>query len=87
MILPEHETKPAPDTADTTRQQQLVSRLVDAGGDPDGEDPRSHLPLIYATMLSLECIGGLRGLLEKGANPNRPGLSRKDGSSLLVLSA
>ncbi|TQN69147.1 Ankyrin repeat, PH and SEC7 domain containing protein secG, partial [Colletotrichum shisoi] len=72
MILPEHETKPAPATADTTRQQQLVSRLVDAGGDPDGEDRRSHRPLIHATILSQECIGGLRGLLEKGANPNRP---------------
>ncbi|UQC79327.1 uncharacterized protein CLUP02_04806 [Colletotrichum lupini] len=72
MILPERETRPAPTTADATRQQKLVGRLIDAGGDPDGEDPRFHQPLIHATVHSHECIGGLSSLLEKGANPNRP---------------
>ncbi|KAJ0161954.1 Ankyrin repeat, PH and SEC7 domain containing protein secG [Colletotrichum tanaceti] len=72
MVFPEDERKPAPAAADTARQQQLVGRLVDAGGDPDGEDRLSRQPLVHATILSHECIGGLRGLLEKGASPNRP---------------
>lgn len=72
MIIPEYETEPGPTLADTTRQRQVVARLIDAGGDPNSEDRRSRRPLIHTTVLSPECIGGLRGLLEKGASPNRP---------------
>lgn len=72
MIIPEHETKPPPTIADTTRQRRVVACLIDAGGDPNSEDRRSRQPLIHTTVLSPECTGGLRGLLEKGAIPNRP---------------
>lgn len=72
MILPEHETRPPPTIADTTRQRRVVACVIDAGGDPNGEDRRSRLPLIHITVLSNECTGGLRGLLENGAIPNRP---------------
>lgn len=72
MILPEYETKPAPTIADTTRQRRVVAHLIDAGGDPNSEDRRYRQPLIHITVLSPECTGALRGLLEKGANPNRP---------------
>ncbi|KAK1585458.1 ankyrin repeat-containing domain protein [Colletotrichum navitas] len=71
MILPEHETKPAPTAADAAHQRRLVSRLIDAGGDPDGEDRRSRRPLIHTTLLSHQCTGALEALLERGATPNR----------------
>jgi ankyrin repeat protein len=50
------------------RQQHLVCQLIDAGGNPNGN--LHNRPLVPKTVLSVERIGALRGLLEKGANPN-----------------
>ncbi|KAK1622588.1 ankyrin repeat-containing domain protein [Colletotrichum phormii] len=72
MILPEHETKPDPNATDMARQQKLVIRLIDAGADPDSNSARLNQPLlIHRASASPDRIGALKGLLDKGANPNR----------------
>ncbi|KAK2779290.1 ankyrin repeat protein [Colletotrichum kahawae] len=72
MILGENPTKRPLIIEDHLCQQRLVCRLIDAGGDPDGEDGLSNEPLINIAASYKDCIGAVVGLLEKGANPNRP---------------
>ncbi|KAF3804662.1 hypothetical protein GCG54_00012150 [Colletotrichum gloeosporioides] len=73
MILGENPTKRPPAVEDHFCQQRLVCRLIDAGGDADGTDCNPQQPLINIAASYKDSIGALRALLEKGANPNRPG--------------
>lgn len=69
---------------DITRQHATVSRLVDAGGNPDGAALGSRTPmLLFAT--AKRCRGVLKALLEKGADPNAQ--DPQDGSSALHIAA
>ncbi|KAK2035451.1 ankyrin [Colletotrichum zoysiae] len=71
MILPEDPRKPNPRAEDYVYQQRVVHRLIDAGANPDVTSGRlSNQPLIHTASLSVGCIGAIRGLLEKGGNPN-----------------
>jgi ankyrin repeat protein len=50
------------------RLQRVVSRLIDAGANPNGDLYKE--PLLHLAALWGHRIGALKGLLEKGANPN-----------------
>ncbi|KAK8077145.1 hypothetical protein PG996_003315 [Apiospora saccharicola] len=63
---------------DCDSQQRLVCRLIDAGGNPDGEDRGNHWPLVHIASTIRDCIGALKELLERGADPNCPGPQGKN---------
>ncbi|KAK0754622.1 ankyrin repeat-containing domain protein [Schizothecium vesticola] len=50
------------------RQHGVVRRLLDAGGDPNGT--RRGRPMLLVAASSATCLGALKALLEKGADPN-----------------
>ncbi|KAK7947958.1 uncharacterized protein PG986_008844 [Apiospora aurea] len=78
MILMESPRRPDPTPDDFDSQRRLVRRLIDAGGDPEGEISSNHWPLLHQAAMSPKCDGALKGLLEKGADPNRPGPQGKN---------
>ncbi|KAL2255338.1 hypothetical protein VTK26DRAFT_3583 [Humicola hyalothermophila] len=52
------------------RLQRVVCRLIEAGADPDWKAFNNKVPLLHFAALSGHRIGSVKGLLEKGANPN-----------------
>ena len=54
------------------RQHDVVCRLVDAGGDPNqnGYADNSVRPMLFTAACTAGSLGLLKGLLEKGADPN-----------------
>jgi ankyrin repeat protein len=70
MILPEDPLKPRYTAKDSARQQNLVSRLIDAGADPNVRPTRPSGSSLIHDALSESCIGALEELLKRGANPN-----------------
>ncbi|ROT43739.1 ankyrin [Sodiomyces alkalinus F11] len=70
LILPENERERLPGPEDSLRQERLVRRLVDAGGNLDENDRSYHWPLIHKAAKVKRAAGALRALLEKNANPN-----------------
>ncbi|KAK8094822.1 ankyrin repeat-containing domain protein [Apiospora hydei] len=77
-VLMESPTRPDPNPDDFESQRRLVRRLIEAGGDPEGETGSNHWPLLHQAAISPRCDGALKGLLEKGADPNRPGPQGKN---------
>ncbi|KAF6784770.1 ankyrin repeat protein [Colletotrichum sojae] len=82
MILPEVETRPRNTLGDDVQQQRVVCLLVDAGADPNGMSRFSQWPLLHVASQTDHCIGGVRGLLANGADPNR---QDRDGRTALHL--
>ncbi|OAQ65122.1 ankyrin [Pochonia chlamydosporia 170] len=66
------------DGVDYLHQQQVIAQLIDAGADPNSK-PRGENLVIKAAS-SIDLAGGLKALLEKGADPNGRG---RDGGSAL----
>lgn len=59
------------DGIDYLHQQQVIARLIDAGANPN-DKPRGENLIIQAAS-SVDLAGGLKALLEKGADPNGTG--------------
>lgn len=53
---------------DYLHQQQLISRLIDAGADANNVEKGRHIIIQAASAIDL--AGGLKTLLDKGADPN-----------------
>ncbi|KAK1846877.1 ankyrin repeat protein [Colletotrichum chrysophilum] len=86
LILPEDPVKPLPGVEDYVYQQRVVHRLVDAGANPNATNGlSSNLPLIHTACLSVNCIGAVRGLLEKGGNANAQDARGRSALQCLVI--
>lgn len=83
MILPEAECRPRNTPGDDVQQERVVCLLADAGADVNGQSRFLQRPLLQVASQTDHCIGSVRALLEKGADPNRQG---PDGKTALHFS-
>lgn len=85
-IFTEYRTRPQPPIDDYESQQRVLCRLIDAGGDPNGEMRPNGWPLLHCASMAGQSVIALQCLLEKGANPNRQGVEGKTALHVMFSS-